>query len=115
MAQQTDAATTEPTDNTRKRGLASFLGGITMHMNVGLDAKGQSHFHNVQKGLIIVCEGDRRHKGIREEDVEEVHVITEDKTVEDWVQFVQEKRGWHDVRSDLKFSVFGTDGIPPKE
>lgn len=92
--------------------LCALLDGVEFQMDIGLDGNGCSHFHAVDDDIVIVCEGDRRGRGIRDQDIEETHVIVGDKTVEDWVTFVQDRRGWQDVRDDLKQRVFGPGGIP---
>lgn len=115
MAQQTDSVSALREDTRSEGGLSGFLSGLTMHKNVGLDAEGYSHFHNVEEGIAIVCEGDRRFKGIRDDDVVQTHIFAGDRDIEDYVKFVQDGHGWVDLRDDLELRVFGKDGIPADE
>lgn len=115
MAQQTDDAHEPHHESSAVSGLTGLLANVSMYKDIGLDATGHSHFHAVEDDLVIVCEGDRRGRGVRDEDIVETHLITGEKTTEDWVAFVQDRRGWQDVRNDLEYRVFGRDGLPNSE
>lgn len=116
MAQQTTNPRNALNQNTPTHSsINAIIPELTMHRDVGLDAAGYSHFHNADRGIIIVCKGDRRGKGIRDEDIAETHIISGEKTIEDWVKFTQDRRGWTDLRGDLEHRAFGPDGLPNQE
>lgn len=115
MAQQTateseNKATTEPRTEgvqTPDTPIGRLIEKVKVYRNVGLDAEGSAHLFDPEEGAIIVCETDRRCRGLREGDVDEVYFLSGEKTVVEWAQYVQDRRGWDELRGDVQRRAFG--------
>lgn len=82
------------------RAIESMFSNLRVYREIGLDSDGRSHFYDPQAHEIVICEGDRRGVGIRDDDVLKRLSVPGDSTgAWDYVRFVREETDaeWADL------------------
>jgi hypothetical protein len=65
-----------------------FLNDLTLYRHVGLDEEGRAHFYAPDANEIVVTDTDRRHQGVRDDDIEE-RIPVGEKTVAQYCRYVR--------------------------